>query len=139
MAKKIRVRGPKRGRRISSPATPEHVNYDRLCPIFSLRYLVPSHGIAGQSDDVKAAILDAFHVRSQSTWADLKSSGRHQHGCEKIEQTALRVPLPTNVTPDQTILSFRCVGMKPMVGFREEDRFHILWFDLNRDVYDHGS
>ena len=105
-----------------------------LCaPAFSLRYLVASHGLDDCSKEDKVAILDAFHVRSQLTWADLKRAHRHAIGSKKIAQGGMKVPLPECVTPDTVLLAFRCIGKAPMIGFREDDRFQILWVDRRFD------
>jgi hypothetical protein len=106
--------------------------------VFSFRHLVNSHGISGCSVEDKAAVLDALHRRSALTWAQIKSAPRHGLGTEKIDQESLTVPLPSYVTPDTTILALRCIGKAPMIGFRDEDRFHVLWLEREYDCYDHS-
>lgn len=114
------------------------INYDAKPPVFSLQYLTQSHGIDNCSEAQKASILDALHKRGKMTWTQLRMAPRHGLGSETIALTALKVSLPPCVTPDTTILAFRCIGTAPMLGFRDQDRFHIIWIDKSYDCYDHG-
>jgi hypothetical protein len=59
-------------------------------------------------------------------------------GCEKIARDAIRRPIPPGVTEDVTFLAFRFHGMKPMVGYRVNEMFHIIWFDRDFTLYDHS-
>jgi hypothetical protein len=47
--------------------------------------------------------------------------------------------IPLCITPEVTLLALRFSGKHPMVGYREDDIFHILWFDFDFTLYDHGS
>jgi hypothetical protein len=135
---KIKERGPRRGPRIHPHTAPRHIDWDKHTPVFSLRHVVATHGVDGCSNTEKASILDAFSRRSGLTWTELKSAPRHGLGTEKLDVRSLKVSIPSCVTPDTTIIAFRCIGKAPMIGFRDEDRFHILWVDRGFDCYDHG-
>lgn len=136
---KNRIKGtpPLSSPRMSTHEAPRR-NSDKCPPVFSFQHLVESHDIEKCSSEEKVRILHAIYKRSRINWEELKKIGRHKLGCEPIEQESLRVPLPRVVTPDTTILSFRCIEMAPMIGFRDEDRFHVLWIDRKFDCYPHS-
>lgn len=71
------------------------------------------------------------------TWIQIRGAHRHGLGTEKIEKSAIKVPIPTVVTEDVSLLAFRFSGKAPMVGFRERDVFHVLWFDRDYSLYKH--
>jgi hypothetical protein len=134
---RIKAQAPKRGARIKLHDAPAQVNWDKRTPVFSLRHLIKTHGLDRCSQEQKAGILDSFYRRNELTWERIKMAPRHGLGTEKIDQSAIKVPLPGHITPDTTLLALRCIGLMPMIGFREDDRFHLLWIDLDFDCYDH--
>lgn len=72
-------------------------------------------------------------------WNTLYSTQRHGFGCEKIPQKQIKPTLPQSVLPDTSIFSFRFSSEKhPIVGFRKEGIFYILFIDHNFTVYNHG-
>ena len=75
---------------------------------------------------------------SQLTWNEIRSAHRHGLGGEKIDRTAIKRPIPSHVTEDVTFLAYRFSGMKPMVGYRLKEMFHIIWLDRDFTLYDHG-
>ena len=60
-------------------------------------------------------------------------------GAEKIPRRAFRVGIPQTITEDVPLLAFRFSGPKPMVGFRTDAVFNIVWLDRDFSVYNHGS
>lgn len=107
-------------------------------PEFSFRYVQRSHCVSACERDEKAALVDKLHRLSSLTWAQLKQQPRHGLGFEKISRDSIRVPAPAHVTPDVDLIAFRFSGMKPMVGYRREATFFILWLDRDFTLYDHG-
>ena len=108
-------------------------------PTFSLINVQKSHCITVCEKNDRAAFANTLRKLSQLSWRELSSANSHGLGCEKIDRDSLRVHPPACVTYDRTILAFRFSGTKAMVGYREGRTFHILWFDRNYSVYDHGS
>lgn len=49
----------------------------------------------------------------------------------------MKVVVPPSITEDTPILSFRFSGKAPMVGFRREEVFYVVWLDRAFDVYPH--
>ena len=86
----------------------------------------------------KAAFADALYRRRKLTLAELRRTSKNGLGYELIK-SPLNVPLPPNVTPDVKIISFSYIGKAPMVGYREDRTFNVLWIDPKFRVYDHGS
>jgi len=72
------------------------------------------------------------------TWGEIIQAPRHGMGFETIARNAIRRPIPNHVTDDVTFIAFRFSGKKPMVGYRTDGMFHIIWFDCSYDLYDHS-
>jgi hypothetical protein len=71
------------------------------------------------------------------TWNEIIQADRHGFGREKIAKDALPNP-PNNVSEDVSFIALRFSGKKPMVGYQQEETFHIVWFDRDYTLYDHG-
>lgn len=71
------------------------------------------------------------------TWGELIQAPRHGMGFEKIDRDAITRPIPAHVTDDVAFIAFRFSGLKPMVGYRVDATFHIVWFDCSFDLYPH--
>ncbi len=127
---------PTSGKKISTPSAAAE-DTGRLPPAFCLRYLVPKYCITQCNEEQKVAFTDTLYELSRLTWIEIRSSGRHGKGAEKIEQTSIKETLPPCITPDVTLLAFRFWGRAPMVGFRDGRIFHIVWLDINFKLYDH--
>lgn len=135
--KKIKRPSPKSGKRVKSHDAPGE-NFDARPPCFSFRYIQNQYSIDDCDWDAKIHILEALNKRKDIAWQRLKTTDRHGLGLETISQDAIKAPMPTCVTPDTTLLAFRCIGKAPMVGFREDDRFYVLWIDPTFSLYDHA-
>ena len=98
-------------------------------PIFSLQHLQSGYTVDDCLRDERAEFASALWKRSQLTWQQIIQVGRHQLGSETIARNAIRVGLPRIITPDVTILAFRYNYPKPMIGFRTENIFHVVWID----------
>lgn len=107
-------------------------------PAFSLRYIVDTHCITSCSDQQAAQFANKVRMLTSLSWQEIIQLDRHKLGCEKISRDSMRVPIPRHVTEDVNLLAFRCFGMAPMVGYRDQGVFYVLWFDSGFDVYDHG-
>jgi hypothetical protein len=73
------------------------------------------------------------------TWNDIIQADRHGFGREQIAQNNIRPQIPAHVTADISLIALRFSGNKPMVGYQRNDVFHIVWFDRDYDLYDHGN
>lgn len=108
-------------------------------PIFSFHYLQDSHCISRCNTEQKAAFADTMRLLSKMTWQEIKSSHRHGLGSEKIPRHQFYATIPNQVADDEVLLSIRFYRRAPMVGIRRNQIFHIIWFDIDFDVYNHGS
>jgi hypothetical protein len=86
----------------------------------------------------KAAFAERIRQLSTMTWNDIIQAPRHGFGREQISRDQLPNP-PFGVTEDANFIALRFSGKKPMVGFQQQAMFHIVWFDGDYDLYDHGS
>lgn len=125
MARK-RIRRPKevKGAHITYPV-PVTIPDTQKRPIFSFHYLQDTHCISGCTREEKAGFADTMRALSKMTWNEIRSAPRHGLGSEKIERNIIRAPIPSNITDDATFLAIRFHKMRPMVGFRESNIFHI--------------
>lgn len=106
-------------------------------PIFSLQYLQAGYCVDDCARDERAAFASALWRRSQLTWQEINQAGRHALGSEIIDQNSINVSIPIIVTPDVKLLSFRYNGIKPMIGFKSLNVFHVIWIDPQLNIYNH--
>jgi hypothetical protein len=111
---------------------------DKHPPYFSFRYLTDSHCITKCNRDEQASFAKKMLRLSKLTWGDIKQQDRHKLGFEKIARTALRTALPSNITEDVSLIAFRFHEFKPMIGYRVNATFYVVWFDPKMRLYDHG-
>lgn len=133
---KIKSPKPQGGNRLAAPASggaPPMLGY----PVFCLKNLRAGHDVEDMEDDDKVALVRRLRHLSQMTWAQVTMAPRHGAGLEKIARTSIRPAIPTCVTEDISLVALRFNGMKPMVGWRSGDIFHIVWLDHSFDVYPH--
>ncbi|MDY3124216.1 MAG: hypothetical protein SOW21_07570 [[Actinobacillus] rossii] len=116
-------------------------NNDKKPPIFSFHQIGKDYCLDSCQLEEKVALIETLHKLSQVTWQELRNSNRHGLGTEKIEHSSIKgCPVP-NFIIEQNIplLAFRFHGKKPMVGYRENQIYHILWLDRDFSLYNHGS
>ena len=129
------------------PAKSPHIEYPIIsktppmakCPIFSFLYLQDRYCITKCSKEEKIGFVDAMRKLSKLTWNQIRSSDRHTLGTEKINRGQIKVQVPSSISEDNSFFAIRFHQLKPMVGFREDNIFHIVWFDRDYSLYDHGN
>ncbi|MEZ9667437.1 hypothetical protein AB4284_07100 [Vibrio breoganii] len=139
MGKKKSIKAPKA--KVSNKISAQEVtlNYDERPPVFSLERL-QSGGFCLQELDQegKANFADAIFRRKDKMWKEIKQMPKHGLGFEKIAKSSIKAPIPKFITPDvEHFLAFRYHGKKPMVGYRKNDIFYVLWFDNCFSLYNH--
>ncbi|MFC2018725.1 hypothetical protein ACFLU4_02050 [Chloroflexota bacterium] len=126
-------------RRITYPI-PDSTSRMKDRPLFSFHYLQNSYCISKCQKNDKAAFTDAMRVLSSLTWSQIHGSHRHGLGTEKIKRNNIKVGIPGEIPEDTNYFwAIRFSGNKPMIGFRDNDIYHIVWFDRKLSVYNHGS
>lgn len=113
-------------------------NIDQSPPEFSLRYLQKGFCIDCCEQKEKAALADKLFRLSQLSWTEIRRQDRHKLGYEKIARNAIKSAIPVHVTEDVDLIAFRFCGMAPMVGYKREATFYILWLDRAYTLYNHG-
>jgi hypothetical protein len=137
---KLKGKTPKPGKRIAPPPTlPSLPNYDLEPPVFSFRYLDKTHGLDSCDKEEKAALVSTLYKLSQLSWCKLRQGHRHGVGYEIIDRNSFCVAIPKHISEEVNLIAFRFSGLKPMVGYRDEAIFHIVWLDRSFEVYDHGN
>jgi hypothetical protein len=120
----------------ASAAAPKR-NFGNEKPTFCLRYVDPGYCITLCDKNDKAAFAERIRQLSTMTWNQIIAADRHGFGREQISRDQLPSP-PNNVTEDANFIALRFSGKKPMVGYQHEGTFHIIWFDRDFTLYDHG-
>ncbi|HFG1962959.1 hypothetical protein [Vibrio cholerae] len=139
MGKQKSIKAPKA--KVSNKISAQEVttNYDERPPVFSLERLQSGDFcLQGLDQEGKANFADAIFRRKDKMWKDIKQMPKHGLGFEKIAKSAIKAPIPQFITPDvDHFLAFRYHGLKPMVGYRKNDIFYVLWFDNCFSLYNH--
>jgi hypothetical protein len=128
------------GRPVGS--TEQRPNYDKMPPNFSFEKMSvgSAHNVQNCDEGNRAALASKLFELTQLNWVDITLSHKKGMGSERIPRTEIKVPIPPSITPDlEEFLSIRYNGKRPMVGYRDERVFHIVFLDHNFKVYDHGS
>lgn len=99
--------------------------------------MVNEYSLHHCEQEEKASFADTLHKLGKVTWAQICTSPRHGIGTEVIGRESIKATIPENITRDTNILAFRFCGKAPMVGYREDRIFHIIWLDRNCTLYDH--
>src|SRR5271168_4269350 len=109
----------------TSPSSVGSTN--KLKPVFSFEHLVSTHSVEACQNDDRAALAVQLSKIGTLTWAEIQNAPRHGLGHEKISQDSIKVALPPIVTPDVNLIAFRFNGKKPMIGFRSDQTFFLLF------------
>lgn len=134
MANRIRKVDANQGQRILATISSERP--DEQHPTFSFEYLEDCD-LRHIDKKHLVSLIGTMQMLGQMTWQQIKQSPRHGLGFEKISQNAIRRGLPSSVTPDTILIAFRFSGKAPMVGFRREATFFVVWLDHDFSLYKH--
>lgn len=110
-----------------------------LTPLFSLEHL-PSdsrYSLSVCTRDEKAAFADTIMKLSKMTWGDINQTPRSGLGYEKIRRSAIKAGTSHVKEDVEFFLAFRCFGKAPMVGYRTDRVFSIVWIDREFTLYSH--
>lgn len=114
------------------------VSTNKETPLFGLQYLDSTYSLKACTKDEKAAFGDTLDKLSKLSWGELLTAPRNGSGYEIIPQYQIRASIPNHVTSDIKLLAFRFCGQAPMVGYRVDRVFYVLWLDRDFTLYDHG-
>ena len=114
------------------------ISPQQMRPKFSLEHLQKSFCLSACEKDEKASLADRMHRLSQLTWQQITHAPRHGLGTETIARSAIKDVIPSCITEDTNIIALRFHDKAPMVGFRLEEVFYIVWLDRSFKLYDHG-
>ncbi|MGB3300172.1 MAG: hypothetical protein WBA76_18065 [Phormidesmis sp.] len=128
--------GKGRGR-IAQPKTKDSIPAEQQPPVFSLQYLQSDYCITQCEGDDQAQFSVKLRKLSELTWSMIQSVHRHGLGYERIEQDAIKAPVPPHITADVNLIAFRFSGMKSMVGYRDGRIFYVVWLDRDFTLYPH--
>jgi len=106
-------------------------------PVFCFKYLNKDYHIDKCDKDEKIKFIDRLCHLSSMTWEQIKFAPRHGAGTEKIAQDSIKAPKPVHVTKDVIFYALRFDGMKPMVGYKSDFIFHLVYIDRDFTLYRH--
>lgn len=128
------------GRKATAPpkvvqpvAEPRPTNH--LKPHFSFYHLQDGFRISDCQAVDKGEFAQRLQELSQLTWNQIVLSPRQGLGSEKIDRESIKVAIPEHLSRDKRILAFRFGGGARIVGYREDQIFHVVWIDPNHNVY----
>jgi hypothetical protein len=129
---------PNRNPKFEAKPTDASGSTNREHPIFSLEYLGGDYCLSKCTTGEKVAFVDRLHALSRMTWGDIYRAPRHGFGCETIERSAIGTrSLPSEMSEDVALLVFRFYGKAPMVGYRKDRVFFVLFLDRDFTLYKH--
>jgi len=117
----------------------QKVDSSTQSPTFCLHYLDNDYGLSQCGKDLKISLIHKLYELSQLTWNQITNAPRHGLGLETIPYEQIKGRMPTHITSDQKFIAIRFHQLKPIVGYRIERIFHIVWLDYNMTLYDHGG
>lgn len=83
--------------------------------------------------------METMYKLSQLTWKEIRQLGRHKLGFEHFYQDDFpKKPKGVPITQDVRYMVFRYDGKLPMVGYRDNAVYYLLWLDNDFKLYDHG-
>jgi hypothetical protein len=143
MAKRGNLKKPSQSQaqasRIKSPPV-SFPNTDSEHPVFCLRYLEDDYGLEQCTNPEKVALINALRERSQMTWKQITMAPRHGLGKENINRGSIKASIPVHITADvENFIAIRFHGKAPIVGYRVENVFRIIWLDTKFNLYKHSK
>jgi len=134
----IRQQKPEKGKKIQAhPSSSELAQKNP--PTFSLRYLDKGYCLSKCEQEEKAAFADTLHKLSQLTWQQINQAPRHGLGFEKLAGDSIKGTIPPHLRgQDVNFIAFRFHGQAPMVGYRDQSVFYVIWLDRAFTLYNHG-
>jgi hypothetical protein len=106
-------------------------------PAFCLHYLDTNFSLNRCTKEQKVDFANTIHTLGQKTWSDIFKCHRHHGGCETISLKKKHKDRLPKIAEKLPVLSFRCFGMYPMLGFRKRKFFYIVWLDPKGEIYKH--
>jgi hypothetical protein len=134
-SKKREFMGKKPTKDFGRPNNAVSTNHEK--PLFSFHSLQKGYCISDCQQDEKAKFAETLRKLSQLTWLQLTNAPKYGLGHEKIFTEAIQDSIPQNIPKSDYFLAFRFDGMKPMIGYRENAIFHVLWLDPKFKLYNH--
>lgn len=133
---RLKDRGSKSSSLLKERSEPVE-NPDLKPPLFSFEFMQDDYCVSSCTSDERSNVLSKLRTLSKLTWQQIKQADRHGLGFEIIGRDSFRASIPRFLTPEINLISFRAIGMAPMVGYRAGRIFHILWIDRDFTVYNH--
>lgn len=113
---------------------------------YNIEYLKKNRG--GKENEIYFALLHSLQQYSQSTWNDLKLKRKQAGGYETIaysemkESIANMLPKDKQISYDTKLYVFRFGSNYRMICYKSnrcKAAMHILGFDFDYSLYNHGS
>lgn len=113
---------------------------DEDYPVFCFKYLNDTSIKDCENSEFFIEFLLRLKKLSELGWKEIRQSGRHSFGMEKISVGQIHPQLPSCITPEVTHLHvFRATGSNlPFVGIEMQKIFRVFFIETNfGDIYNH--
>jgi len=119
---------------------PFQKNDDKDYPNFSFRYAcTKNYCIKKCSHSQFKSLFNTLRMLSESPWNKISGYARENLGFEHLNQKHINAAIPSVVGIGEKIMVFRFGGTERMAGIRRDNTFFILFVDIKRTLYNHGS
>ena len=107
---------------------------DEEYPEFSFIHVQKGYDVRDCTQEDRAHLAATLSDMSKRTWKELKNLDRHKGGFELIRQLESELPKKWQ---GSIPMAFRFSRMKPVIGVRDRQVFHIIWIDPKMKKYKH--
>lgn len=106
-------------------------------PCFCFQQIQKGYNSKSCTKDHLRDLVKTIEKLSQLTWIQITNTQKHGFGLEHISRDSINPGLPSDISKNTTFLALRFSGNAPMIGYREENVFHVLFLDPKFSAYNH--
>lgn len=116
-------------------ASSEALIFER--PVFAFFTMRKNYHIDKCNNEEKSALALKLSKIGQLTWQELNNSSKHGLGYESIKENSIIGDSTEHLPKGVKLIAFRFYAKAPIVGYRLNGVFHIVWLDRNFKLYKH--
>lgn len=136
MAKKFKEPQKTTGKHISFPDLSQQIDYNKLCPAFSFKYMENKYCLSKWESKRIKRLIEVLGKLEGFTWQEITTQNIYHF--KVVDKQGLTVSIPNFITPDMNIYYLKPFGTDTkfrVFGIRIGHNFHFLWFDDKHQIY----